>query len=103
MTTIASQMMEMGRQARQASALLSRTSTDVRNRALAAMADALVRNADRLIRANEKDLAHARDRGLSPAMIDRLTLTEKTVAGIAKGLLEVAALPDPPRGRRHHL
>jgi glutamate-5-semialdehyde dehydrogenase len=95
MTTIASQITEMGRQARRASALLARTSTEVRNRALTAMAKALVENADRLIRENEKDLARAKECGLSTAMIDRLTLTEKTVAGIARGLEEVAALPDP--------
>jgi len=95
MTTITSQIMEMGRQARRASAVVARSSADLKNRALAAMADALVRNGDRLIRENEKDLASARDGGLSAAMIDRLTLTEKTIAGIARGLAEVASLPDP--------
>ncbi len=95
MTEIRIQMVEMGRHARRASAVLSRTSADLKNRALNAMAEALVRNGDRLIRENEKDLSLARDMGLSGAMIDRLTLTEKTIAGIARGLGEVAALPDP--------
>jgi len=95
MTEIRIQMVEMGRHARRASAVLSRTSADLKNRALNAMAEALVRNGDRLIRENEKDLSLARDMGLSGAMIDRLTLTEKSIAGIARGLGEVAALPDP--------
>lgn len=95
MTEIRIQMVEMGRHARRASAVLSRTSADLKNRALNAMAEALVRNGDRLIRENEKDLSRARDMGLSGAMIDRLTLTEKTIAEIARGLGEVAALPDP--------
>ncbi|MEK7242733.1 MAG: glutamate-5-semialdehyde dehydrogenase, partial [Thermodesulfobacteriota bacterium] len=95
MTEIASRMTEMGRQARRASAVLARTSSAVKNRALAAMADALVRSGDLLIRENGKDLAHARGIGLSQAMIDRLTLTETTIGGIARGLAEVASLPDP--------
>ena len=95
MTEIASRMTEMGRQARKASAVLARTSSAVKNRALAAMAEALIQNGDLLIRENEKDLANARGIGLSQAMIDRLTLTESTIAGIAKGLAEVLSLPDP--------
>ncbi|MDD5100969.1 MAG: glutamate-5-semialdehyde dehydrogenase, partial [Syntrophales bacterium] len=95
MTNIAAQMTELGRNARRAAAVLARTPTDVKNRALLAMKDALLRDGALLIRENEKDLASARDLGLSQAMIDRLTLTEATIAGIAKGLAEVAALPDP--------
>ena len=95
MTEIASRMTEMGRQARKASAVLARTSSAVKNKALTAMAEALIQNGDLLIRENEKDLANARGIGLSQAMIDRLTLTESTIAGIAKGLAEVLSLPDP--------
>jgi glutamate-5-semialdehyde dehydrogenase len=95
MTDIGSQMEEMGRQARRASAILARTSTDVKNRALVAMADALVSNRVLLIRENARDVDNARVLGLSEAMIDRLTLTEKTIRGIARGLNAVAALPDP--------
>jgi len=95
MTNLAAQMTELGRNARRASTVLARTPTDVKNRALLAMRDAFLRDVDLLIRENEKDLASARNFGLSQAMIDRLTLTEATIAGIAKGLAEVAALPDP--------
>ena len=95
MTDIGSQMAKMGRQAREASAVLARTATDVKNRALVAMADALIANRELLIRENARDIAGARTLGLSAAMIDRLTLTEETIGGIARGLTEVAALPDP--------
>ncbi len=59
------------------------------------MADALVENQALIIRENERDLGKARELGLSLAMIDRLTLNEAAIGGIARGLAEVAALPDP--------
>lgn len=95
MTEIGIQMAEMGRQARQASTILARISTDAKNRALVAMADALLTNREFLIRENSLDVERARQDGLSGAMIDRLTLSETTIRGIARGITEVAALPDP--------
>ena len=95
MADIRSQMIRMGREARRASMILARISTEDKNRALAGMADALIAKQDLLIRENARDLAHARKLGLSPAMIDRLTLTEAVIGGIARGLREVACLPDP--------
>ena len=92
---IRSQLTEMGRLARQASIVLARLSTEVKNKALVAMADALVENQALIIRENERDLGKARELGLSLAMIDRLTLNEAAIGGIARGLAEVAALPDP--------
>jgi glutamate-5-semialdehyde dehydrogenase len=88
-------MARMGRAARSAASVLARTGTSLKNRALAAMAEALRQQAGSLIRENERDLSAARTQGLSRAMIDRLALTEKTVAAIAGGIEEVAALPDP--------
>ena len=95
MTDIRSQMVEMGQRARQASVVLARLSTEVKNRALIAMADALTANRERLLKENALDVANARSMGLSQAMIDRLTLKEATIAGIARGLTEVATLADP--------
>ena len=95
MADIRSQLTEMGRLAREASIVLARLSTEVKNKALVAMADALVENQALIIRENERDLGKARELGLSPAMIDRLTLNEAAIGGIARGLAEVAALPDP--------
>jgi glutamate-5-semialdehyde dehydrogenase len=95
MADIRSQLTEIGRLARQASIVLAGLSTEVKNKALVAMADALVENQALIIRENERDLGKARELGLSPAMIDRLTLNEAAIGGIARGLAEVAALPDP--------
>lgn len=94
-TAIGLQMAEMGRQAREAATVLARISTAVKNRALVAMADALMANRRFLIGENALDLENARQEGLSRAMIDRLALSETTIGGIAQGLTEVAALPDP--------
>jgi len=93
--TIKDQVLEIAKEARTASRQLARIPAPLKNRALLAMAGQLVRETPRLIRENARDIKDARGKGLSAAMIDRLTLKEATVQGIAKGLEEVAALPDP--------
>ncbi|MBU2261013.1 MAG: glutamate-5-semialdehyde dehydrogenase [Proteobacteria bacterium] len=95
MAEIRLQIVEMGQKARRASAALARLSSEAKNRALVAMAGALVENRDMIIRENGRDLEKARELGLSPAMIDRLALNEGTIRGISAGLSEIAALPDP--------
>jgi glutamate-5-semialdehyde dehydrogenase len=95
MTDIRARMAQMGRQAREAAAVLAGTSTEAKNRALNAMAHALLSRSEALLRENARDVDAARAAGLSEAMIDRLALTEKTLAAVARGLSEVAALPDP--------
>ena len=95
MTEIANQIALLGRKAKAASLVLAQVSTEAKNRALTAMAEALKATREMLIRENGRDLEQARANGLSPAMIDRLTLSEATIAGMAQGLAEVAALPDP--------
>jgi glutamate-5-semialdehyde dehydrogenase len=92
---VRSYVVEIAENAKRAAGKLARLSTDVKNRALLHMADELIRETDALIRENQKDLDHARDKGLSAAMMDRLTLKESTVLAMATGLREVAALPDP--------
>ncbi|MBS1211380.1 MAG: proA, partial [Proteobacteria bacterium] len=66
-----------------------------KNEALAALATAIRRNSTALLDANQKDLDAARAAGLDSAMVDRLTLTEKSIAAMADGVGQVAALPDP--------
>ncbi len=88
-------VIEIAENAKRAAGRLARLSTDVKNRALLHMADGLIGQTVALIRENEKDLEHAREKGLSAALIDRLTLKESTVLAMATGLREVAALPDP--------
>jgi glutamate-5-semialdehyde dehydrogenase len=93
--SIKSQILEMAKGAKEAAAALSRMPTDKKDRALLAMGDALVRASTYLREENDKDVQAAKQAGLPPAMIDRLTLKEATVADMAQGLREVAALPDP--------
>jgi glutamate-5-semialdehyde dehydrogenase len=95
MTQIALKIKNMGIQAKDAASILAKTSTDVKNKALTEMADAIIRNADFLKRENEKDIVYSREIGLSSAMIDRLTLTDELIKEMAQGLIEVALLPDP--------
>jgi glutamate-5-semialdehyde dehydrogenase len=83
------------KRAREAARLLAGLSTQAKNDALEAMASALVDRQQELMEANAQDIAAGRQSGMSEALIDRLTLTEKRVADMAEGLCQVAALPDP--------
>jgi len=85
----------VGKQARAASRLIAHADTHTRNEALHVIGDTLVRNTRTLLAANAQDVVAARSRKLEDAMVDRLTLTEKTVAAMAEGLRQIAALPDP--------
>lgn len=69
--------------------------SDVKDRALHAMADALEANKARILEANALDVDQAKARGITGALIDRLTLNEQRVRDMAEGLRQVAALPDP--------
>ena len=88
-------MQTVGRQAREASRAIARADTRAKNNALRAIAAAIRRESAALVAANQEDLAAARAAGLEPAMLDRLTLTEKGVAAMAEGVEQVAALADP--------
>lgn len=86
---------QMGRAARRASRALAGVTTADKNRALLAIADALLAAEAQLLTANAVDVANARARGLDAAMIDRLILTSKGVAQMAEGVRQIVALPDP--------
>ena len=88
-------MQGIGQQAKQASKILANTDTSVKNQALLSIADTLLARADWLKSENAKDLAAGRVKGLDAAMLDRLTLSDKTIAGMAEGVRQVATLPDP--------
>jgi len=92
---VRSYMHETGRRARAASRLVAKADTATKNRALAAIAAAIRRDAARLLAANAADVAEARKAGLDGALLDRLALTPKSIEAMAKGVEEVAALPDP--------
>lgn len=88
-------MQALGRAAREAARAMARAETAAKNRALEAMAAAIEREQARLIAENAKDVEAARAKGLEPALIDRLTLTAKSIAAMADGLRQIAQLPDP--------
>src|SRR5437899_197260 len=85
----------IAKQARTAARELARLTTAEKNECLFAMADALEQNRDDIKKANARDMETSEQQGLSAAMLDRLRLDEKRISGMAKGLREVAALPDP--------
>src|SRR3569623_1080913 len=88
-------MSAIGQRARAAAAVLAYASTDAKNLALTAAADAIVAERDAILAANAEDLATAKERGISAAFLDRLMVTEARIEGVAKGLREIGALPDP--------
>ena len=90
-----SSLAELGQRAKAASRLLARASTAQKNAALRTIADGLQRNQAKILAANALDVADGEAAGLSPALLDRLMLDEKRLAGIAADTRSVAALPDP--------
>jgi glutamate-5-semialdehyde dehydrogenase len=93
--TLRDQMALLGQQAKTASRALGQLTARQKNDVLLAMADALEAAAPELKAANALDMEAGAQAGLSSAMLDRLKLDDKRIAGMAKGLREVAALPDP--------
>jgi len=87
----------LGKKAKEAARRLARLSSDEKNRALLRMADRLQEQKELLLKENEKDLKLARKAGLSSALLDRIALSPGRIEAMAKGLREVAALPDPVR------
>ena len=87
-------MINMLQAAKAAKSEIARLSTEQKNNALLAMADALISRQAEILTANAADLEQAKDT-ISPVMLDRLRLTEDRIAGMAKGIREVAELPDP--------
>lgn len=88
-------MQRVGQQAKQAAQILANADTNTKNNALSHIAAALESGAEWLKSENAKDLAAGRAKGLDEAMLDRLTLTDKTIAGMVEGVRQVAALADP--------
>jgi glutamate-5-semialdehyde dehydrogenase len=88
-------MVSVGKQARAAARFIARADTGTKNRALTTMADAVTRATKGLLEANARDLDAAKKKNLDPAVIDRLTLTVRTIEEMADGLVQIAGLPDP--------
>jgi len=86
---------KMAREAREASRFLAKSPTSLKNRALLQMAKALRRRAEKILSANERELAAARKTARSAAFVERMTLNGKRIENIARALESVAKLPDP--------
>jgi glutamate-5-semialdehyde dehydrogenase len=95
MMDIAQYMEDVGRRARAASRAMARADSAARNRALTFIADAIERERAALRAANQQDLDAATAAGLAPALLDRLALSDKAIAGMVEGLRQVVALADP--------
>lgn len=92
---IKSYMTRIGQQARKAASEMARADTDTKNRALRYIAEAIRRDVAQLRAANQKDLDIAGENGLEPALLDRLTLSDKAIETMAAGLEQIASLSDP--------
>lgn len=89
------ELIKKGEAAKEAAFSLATVSTDVKNKALEQIADALVKNSKAILEANEMDLENAEKNGMRQSMFDRLRLTEERICGIADGVRQVATLSDP--------
>lgn len=85
---------QMGQRARDAAEILKNAGAR-KNKALEAIADALVNRSEEILSENREDVAHGRANGLTEALLDRLSLSETRIRAMAQGAREVAALPDP--------
>lgn len=88
-------MKQLGEQARAASRLMAKADTNTKNQALRNIAALIRQHEKALLAANQQDMDAARANGMEAAMLDRLALSEKSVATMAEGLEQIASLPDP--------
>jgi len=95
MTTIHETMISIGESARSASRTLALASANTKNNALQLIATAIRQNQSAILRANAEDLTEAKQKNISAAFLDRLALNAERIEAMAKGLEEIAALPDP--------
>jgi glutamate-5-semialdehyde dehydrogenase len=92
---LTAQMNALGQAARAAAKVIREAAADTKNATLIAAAAAIRSEAATILAANGQDMASARERGLSGAMLDRLMLNDARIEAMAKGLEDIAALPDP--------
>lgn len=90
-----SDLVLFGQQAKAASQKLALLDTTHKNQLLEKMADAIEKNSQLILNANAKDLAKAKENGITDALLDRLRLTKERVIEMAEGMRQVATLPDP--------
>ncbi len=89
------ELIEKGKLAKAAAAELALTASSVKDAALMNIAQALQSRAAEILQANQIDLQAAKENGMAAGMVDRLTLTAERIDGMAEGIRQIAALPDP--------
>lgn len=93
--SVESMVLGIAKKARTASLALATLDTEAKNRVLQTLAELIEANEANLIETNKKDLEAGEEAGLTQALLDRLTFTPERIAGMAEGVRQVAALPDP--------
>lgn len=86
---------QLGEKALEAKRKIATASTGEKNKVLETIAQVLLENSDAILAENEKDIANARDNGISETMVDRLRLTKERIKGIADACMELVNLEDP--------
>ena len=84
-----------GKKAKEAAYVLGNLSSSIKNDSLQALAEALMQKQEEILAANTKDLENAKQKGITGALLDRLTLTPQRIAGMAEGVQQIKTLPDP--------
>ncbi len=93
--SIKEEILSMGKKAKEAAQVVASLSSDEKNQALEKIASELERESKKIKEENQKDIRQAKEKGLSAALIDRLTLNDKRIVQLSKGLREIASLEDP--------
>ena len=89
------ELKEMGKRAKEASYFLGSMETDLKNQGLLAATEEILKHREDILKANEADVILAKEKGMSPALVDRLQLTDKRIDDIVEGIRQVAGLEDP--------
>ncbi len=89
------EIISLARQAKEAYYFLSQASSEEKNKALQEVVKSMERRREEILKANQQDVEEGRKKGLSKALIDRLTITEKRFESMVRGIREVVSLPDP--------
>ena len=95
LSDVAEYMHRVGRSARSVARVIARASTASKNEALLAIADTILKREAHILDENAEDVRDAKKADLAAPLIDRLTLTSKSIAAMAEGLRQVSQLPDP--------
>ena len=89
------EIIQIGKKAKQAAYEFAHLDSDAKNSILSGVAEKLIQSSEQILEENKKDLISASEMGLKGAIVERLTLDQKKIEGIAEGLIQIAGLDDP--------